>query len=634
MKHSLTQLALGFGIIWFAMALGLNVGLSVILERAGASALPALTLVNAIVLAAATALVSVLRNSPLRSLVFYLVGSAICVAVCAIGEGSRARWSATTLYVVGSIVVDICVALFWSHANAIFDTRSAKRAFPRIGAAGTGGATLAGLVALAFGGVLGTRGLILLWVVSLIAAAVWASRLDVRAPGDSERGSRRSLTRRKLLSEDRALVAALTVGFIVMTVGTYVGRYLYSWSLSHTYGTDAVAITKLNGLLNAVASVAATSVQLIVAPVLLTRWGIRKTMLIYPIALLFTFGVLVIHPGLGGGVAIFFVTQVLRRAVQAPVETVLPTGLLAADASRTAIFLTAVGTPAGMMLASAVLLFGRASQASSVALLGVIISVLFLLVVPWRGVAYRKALGLRLAKGGSNLRQRLLADMAPTQEESMLIDDLHAEDPALVQRLETFVRARNDRVSSWRPDGSLEKIALARLAEAYRLHAALARLPQAEVDDAQWTKVRELWAGSVRHRISEDLRAVVLVLRATTGKVELDRISRRIFDADARARSAAVEILDALCPEELGPLLLPIVEQNGMTAAAQKASQRFGAPAVDPIQDLLDVPDVWIRACTAYALQWLDVRPYRARLTAMKDSTDPFLRLAIERARG
>jgi hypothetical protein len=630
-QHSLKQFALGFGLLWFAMALGLNVGLSVILERAGASALPALTLVNAMALAAGTAIASARRRVPLRTLFFYLLGSAVGVAICAIGESSRTRWSATTLYIVSSVVCDICVALFWSHANAIFDTRSAKQAFPRIGAAGTVGAALAGLAALALGGALGTRGLIFPWVASLLAAAAWALRFDAhaRAIPSAVRGVR--ATHRKLLPQDRALVLALAIGFVMMTVGTYVGRYLYSWSLSHTYGNDAVAITKLNGLLNAISSVAAALIQLVVMPLLLTRWGIRKAMIIYPIALLFTFGWLAVDPGLGGGIAIFFATNVLRRAVQGPIETVLPTGLLATDASRTVMFMTAVGTPAGMMLASAVLLVGRASQASSVALMGLAISVLFAVVVPWRGVAYRNALGLRLAKGGSDLRQRLLANLAPTQEESMLIDDLHAEDPALIQRLETFVRAHGA-ATSWRPDGSLEKIALARLAEAYRLHASLARLPEAAPDDARWTEARELWIGSVRHRIGEDLRAVILVLRATTGNVELDRISRRIFDADARARSAAIEILDALCPDDLRPLLLPIVEKDGMTLAAEKASQRFGAPALDPIDDLLAVPDVWIRACTAYALQWLDVAPYRARLSAMKDDIDPFLRLAVAKA--
>jgi HEAT repeat protein len=88
----------------------------------------------------------------------------------------------------------------------------------------------------------------------------------------------------------------------------------------------------------------------------------------------------------------------------------------------------------------------------------------------------------------------------------------------------------------------------------------------------------------------------------------------------------------ALCPADLRPLLLPLVEQVGMTVAVERASQRFGAPAADPIEDLLEIPDVWIRACTAYALHWLDVRPYRARLIALSESTDPFLRLAIAHA--
>jgi hypothetical protein len=638
------QLALGFAILWFAIGHGTNVGLSVVLERSGAAALPGLMVLNAVVLAVGTATVSILgRGAALRSLTVSLLLAAALVGVFAIGERSHARWSATGLYVIGSIIGDLCVALFWSLANELFDARLAKQVFPRVGAAGTAGAALAGVLARVAGDALGTRGLTALWGASLLATAAWAIRTELRArtslPAGVTPSPRMSRTRTKPPAQraDRTFVWALTLGFIVMTIVTYVGRCLYSWCLSDAYGTNAVAISKLNGLLNAIASVATALVQLFVAPLLLARWGIRRTMLVYPAALLLIFGLLVVHPGLAGGIAVFFATSVLRRAVQGPIENVLPTGLTAKDASRTVLLLTAVGTPVGMLLAGATLILGKAGQATSVAALGFVVSALLVAAGLWRAVAYRDALRIRLSKGGSDLHHRLLSRMASTEEmQSVLVEDLRPEDPALVKRLETLVRAQHERegapLGPWHAESALGKIALARLAEAYRLHASLERLPPGRSDDARWIGARELWVGSIRNRIKEDVRVVILVLRATTGNADLDRISRRVFDADARARAAAVEILDALCPQDLRPLLVPLVEQVGMAAAAQRANRQFGAPASDPIEELLAVPDPWIRACTAYALHWLDVKPYRARLIALRESADAFLQVAVEHA--
>jgi hypothetical protein len=639
------QLAAGLSIISFAVALGLNVGLSVVLERSGAAALPGLTLLNGLLLGGATATVSVLgRGVAARSLGLSLALAAALVAVAALGDRAAPRWSAGALYLVASVLGDLSAALFWSLANELYDARTAKQVFPRVGAAGTAGAAIAGLVARAAGDALGARGLLALWIASLLASAVWALRLALRArtalPGAHVAAPRRGLRGgagpARARPEDAALVRALAIGFVLVISVTSVGRFLYSASLAEVYGADAVAIAKLNGGLNAFASVATAPIQLLVTPLLLARWGIRGTMFVYPVSLALVFCLLGVHPGLAAGVAAFFVTSVVRRAVQGPVESVLPTGLVPADASRAVLLLTAIGAPAGMLLAGGGLMLGRSGHTRPVVVLGLVLAALLVVVAAWRARAYRSALRLRLAKGGSDLHALLLGSLAVTHDaRSLMVEQLDPGDPQLVERLRTVVRARRQEDAGprpWDPRGPLARIVLARIAEAYRLHGALARLPASGGDGAI-----ELLRGAIRHRLADGVLAVILALQAATGERDLDRISRRIFDRDPRARSAAVEILDVLCPPDLRGLFVPLVEQVGIDAAAEKAARRFGPPGPDPIEDLLEVPDPWLHACAIYALgsiRSIDPARYRARLEALRPGADPFVAVAIAHALG
>lgn len=648
------QLAFGLSLIAFTVALGQNVGLSLVLERSGAEALPPLTVVNGVLLGATTATVSFLgRGLAARSLGICMTLAAALVGLAVLGGRAAPAASAATLYLVANVLGDLSAALFWSLANELYDPRAAKQVFPRVGAAGTAGAALAGLVARALGDVLGERGLVVWWVISLVAAAAWALRLArgggtellparlAREPSRSRRNAdakRSGAGARPSRPEDVALVRALALGLIVVIAVTTVGRYLYSASLAKTYGADAVAIAKLNGTLNTIASVATALVQLLVTPLLLGRFGIRAAMFVYPVSLVIVLVVLGIAPTLGVAVAVFFVTSVIRRGIQGPVESVLPTGLVPAAASRAVLLLTAIGAPVGMLLGGACSMLGgvgRGGSTNAVAMVGVALSVFLVAVAAWRARAYRSALRVRLAKGGSDLRQLLLGATVATRDvDALVVEELDAADPELVARLRTLARARARRddarvaATHWDPTSPLATIAVSRIADAYRLHAALARLPASTRTQA----ARELLVGAIEHRIADDVLAVIFAVQASTGNADLDRVSRRVFDRDVRARSAAVEILDAASPADLRGFLVPLVERVGLDGARAKAARRFGAPSTDPVDDLLDVPDPWIRACTIYALDAEGVMRHRTRIEALADAPDRFVAAAVEDA--
>ena len=78
---------------------------------------------------------------------------------------------------------------------------------------------------------------------------------------------------------------------------------------------------------------------------------------------------------------------------------------------------------------------------------------------------------------------------------------------------------------------------------------------------------------------------VIHALRLITGDGDLDRLAPRLFDSDARARGAAMEVLEASCPPAWRAPLLALVEDRGADLDAQ-TSARLGAPAADPVEEL------------------------------------------------
>jgi hypothetical protein len=286
-----------------------------------------------------------------------------------------------------------------------------------------------------------------------------------------------------------------------------------------------------------------------------------------------------------------------------------------------------------MLVAGAALRLSRDWTSAALSAVGLALGLVLLVVTAWRAHRYRAALHLRLKKGGSELRLRLRGTLGDVRDlRAALTMQLDPADPALLGRLETLAVAQREAEQvgeTARVDTApLTRVIEQRLAEAYRLRAALDHLPP-----APWPAgLDELWRGAIRHRVQEDLRIVLLALRAATGHAELDRVAPRLFDVDPDARGAAVEILEALCPPDLRPLVVPLVEEVGLEEGRAAAARRFGPPDADPMLALLDVEDSWLRAITIYALATLGAERYRDRICALQAHANPWLELACTRA--
>jgi len=623
-------------VVAFAQALGSNLSLALVLERLGAARLPVLTMLHAGFLAAATVVVARrAHGASARWLSRALIVTALLVIASGALEARGVSWSVVVLYLVTGVLGDVAGALFWVMANQRFDMRAAKRAFPGIGAAGTTGAALAGFLAPAATRGLGTRGLFAMLVVAQALAAISCVALT---RSDAEQNDTPPVRSRVTSAggrerEDVDLTRAIVIGAVVVSAVTFFGRYLYARALERALGGDLAAIVAQNGLLMATASVLTALTQLAISPALMGRLGVRATMMVYPLALIVVFAALAARFGLVTGVLAYFATTVVRKGMQAPAEGVLPAALSSAQTSRAVLLATAVGAPAGMLLGGAALRAGRSASAEAIAVGGLALAALLVWVTVWRARSYTDSLRLRLRKGGSELRLRLLGALGNLGDvRAILGQGLDPDAPGLLGNLETLVRVQREAeragevVSVSR--GRMSEVIDRRLAEAYRLRAAMDRL----VCPGAPRGLEELWRQAIRHRLEQDALIVLYAVRAATGEPDLDRVAPRLFDVDARARGAAVEILETLCPPDTRTLLVPLIEGVGLNEARDAASLRFGPTAADPIHDLLDVPDDWLRAITVYALVSNGVDRYRDRIAALRGTADPWLSLACERA--
>jgi hypothetical protein len=625
----------------FSQALGTNVGLGVALERFGAGGLPTLTMVHA-ALVAALSIASSRRAE--RAASAWLVGAlAVGALLLATGIALRAAGVGAAdagIYLTAHIVADLAGAFFWIVAGASFDMRAAKRALPRIAAAGTVGAALGGFAAPLSARLAGATGLLVLAVVATAGAAVVAALLlpmarDIgAAPVPSS-----PVLRRPPLAQDRTLAWSIVVGAVAVSAVTIAGRLLYARALDEAYAGDAARIVAQNGVLAGVASVATAVVQVTLAPRMLARFGVRTTMIVFPLAMVAVFAGLAARFALVTGVMAHFATTILRKGLQAPSEGVLPAALPREQAGRVLLWASALGAPLGMLVAGAGLRALRDLPAAAQATAGLLLALALVVVTVWRGKSYLGALRLRLRKGGSELRLRLGGELGAVGDvRAMLATALEADDPALPAKLETLLRVQREgegsgpgseprRAARGMADARhLEIIVERRLGEALRLRAAARRLASVELSEG----LRALWQGAIRERLEQDAVVVIHALRLITGDADLDRLAPRLFDSDVRARGAAMEVLEASCPVAWRAPLLALVEDRGADLDAQ-TSARLGAPAADPVEDLLAVPDDWLRAVTICALAEAGDRRHDARIAALRGGSDRWLELACAR---
>ena len=191
----------------------------------------------------------------------------------------------------------------WSFANALFDTRQAKRLFGLIGAGASFGAITGGLMArYLVEPVGGAVNMLLVLAALILLAAVIVSIANTRIRRKivtrlmrESRDPVRDAIRQIAGSPYLRLMAALV---FLVAISTQWTAFQLSLVADEKFGGDADAITRFFGTFNFTLGAISFLLQLLVTGPALRRFGIAVTVLILPLSLGFGTALIWLAPGL------------------------------------------------------------------------------------------------------------------------------------------------------------------------------------------------------------------------------------------------------------------------------------------------------------------------------------------------
>ena len=230
----------------------------------------------------------------------------LCLNVLAFWWGFTyhpAPWMAAAFYVWVNCYGVIAPVQAWTFANAVFDTRQARRLFGLIGSGASLGAVVGGLLAqFLVGAVGGTINLLLvLAVLILLAAGVVNAGWSVRRKDATARPARRGrvplASTLGLIVRTRYLGSLAAVVFIVAVVTQWT-QFQFNVAVAERFADDTDALTRFFGMFNFWMGIGAFIVQILVTGPLLRRFGIAVTILVLPLALGVGSGLILVFPAL------------------------------------------------------------------------------------------------------------------------------------------------------------------------------------------------------------------------------------------------------------------------------------------------------------------------------------------------
>ena len=191
----------------------------------------------------------------------------------------------------------------WSFANALFDTRQAKRLFGLIGAGASFGAITGGVMArYLVGPVGGAVNMLLVLAALIVAAAVIVSiankrvrRRFVTRPVPPSRDPIRDAMRQIAGSPYLRLMAALV---FLVAIATQWTAFQLSLVADERFAGDADALTRFFGTFNFTLGAISFVLQLLVTGPALRRFGMAVTVLVLPLSLGFGTALIWLLPGL------------------------------------------------------------------------------------------------------------------------------------------------------------------------------------------------------------------------------------------------------------------------------------------------------------------------------------------------
>lgn len=198
-------------------------------------------------------------------------------------------WLSAAFYIWVNCYGVIAPVQAWMFANAVFDTRQARRLFGLVGAGASLGAIVGGLLARVLVDTLGSVVDLMLVLAAMIAAAAvlvnlaWGVRRAERA---TARPLRRVKTTATLGLIGRTPYLRLLAALVVLVaIATQWTQFQLSVVAHDRFGGDAEELTAFFGTFNFVMGIVAFAVQMLLTGPALRRFGIAFTILLLPSAI-------------------------------------------------------------------------------------------------------------------------------------------------------------------------------------------------------------------------------------------------------------------------------------------------------------------------------------------------------------
>ncbi|MEZ4340217.1 MAG: Npt1/Npt2 family nucleotide transporter [Sandaracinaceae bacterium] len=300
-------------------------------------------------------------------------------------------WIYPTFYVWSEVAANLFIVQFWTFANDLTDSRSARRLFPVIGSARVLGVVLIGLLTGAIVDLLGTEQLLLvlvglMGVIVLLALALRRFGTTAAKPAGVARG--RPMKEPKVTRDPyvRSLALFLLFTFIALTIGDYQFKAI----ARETFREDALA--RYFSLFYAGTGVVSFLFQVFVTPRILRRLGVGWGMSVMPVVFGGASLTLLFVPHLAVATVMKFADNGFQYTVHETTLQALYVPFAERVKARTRAFLDAVIKPlsygaGGLVLAPP----RRGSTSSGLRGVGRVVA-LWLVTIPWARRRYVRAL--------------------------------------------------------------------------------------------------------------------------------------------------------------------------------------------------------------------------------------------------
>lgn len=353
-----------FAVVSMAQTVGLVGSEALFLARFGASHLPQVFIAASIVTVLGTLVYATVVGRARNDRLFLRMASAAAVLLLAIawGLGGRTGSVIFSLFCLYYLLQAVFLNHFFTFAGDYFDTLAAKRLFPlfaigaSLGSAG-GGALAAFLVRATSPTVLvATWGL-------LLAAAALLLALGQRSLGrwgpleleESDETSVEGMRAAVHFLHAAPLGRTLVLSAVGMVFALFLAQYLYLDIFARRF-PDTTQLATFLGIYLAITNLLEISVELVITPRVIRRFGVASANLIHPVLTLMSFGALGLQYGIATGVVARMNRELVENSMAFTIRGLVLNALPVRLRGRVRAFLEGIVVNAGMAAAGLVLI--------------------------------------------------------------------------------------------------------------------------------------------------------------------------------------------------------------------------------------------------------------------------------------